>query len=272
MRMAIEEARLADFPFGSVIVRDGAVMARGRNLGRTNQDPTAHGEMNAIRKCLAEHGPATLRGSTLYTSGEPCVMCMGAIPLVPRRAAGVCRVGDTARDQDQSDHAVERRGRGQGAICPNLDHRRRAGRRGDGVVQVAKIHHRHPRREGSARTAAPTPHGPPNGRGIVDPAGILVGQDVRAHRRTIRGSWPSRAPSVCSSPFFAGTIPSPELLRRGSWRSSATSMCFYICTGVAPVNRDSLAHIEDRQDARHRHWYGSARTDGAATPFRRRCR
>ena len=79
MRMAIEEARLADFPFGAVIVRDGAVVARGRNLGRTNQDPTSHGEMDAIRKCLAEHGRAALRGSTLYTSGEPCAMCMGAI-------------------------------------------------------------------------------------------------------------------------------------------------------------------------------------------------
>jgi len=79
MRMAIEEARLADFPFGAVIVRDGAVIARGRNLGRTDRDPTAHGEMVAIRRCLAEHGPAALRGSTLYTSGEPCAMCMGAI-------------------------------------------------------------------------------------------------------------------------------------------------------------------------------------------------
>jgi tRNA(adenine34) deaminase len=79
MRMAIEEARLADFPFGAVIVRDGAVIARGRNLGRTNGDPTAHGEMVAIRRCLADHGPAALRGSTLYTSGEPCAMCMGAI-------------------------------------------------------------------------------------------------------------------------------------------------------------------------------------------------
>jgi len=149
MRMAIEEARLADFPFGAVIVRDGAVMARGRNLGRTNQDPTAHGEMDAIRKCLAEHGPATLRGSTLYTSGEPCAMCMGAI-LWCHVERLVCRVGDAARDQDRSDHAIERRGRGQGAICSNLDHRRRAGRRGDGVVQVARIHDRHPRREGGA--------------------------------------------------------------------------------------------------------------------------
>ena len=79
MRMAIEEAQLGDFPFGAVIVRDGAVIARGRNLGRTNGDPTAHGEMVAIRRCLADHGPAALRGSTLYTSGESCAMCMGAI-------------------------------------------------------------------------------------------------------------------------------------------------------------------------------------------------
>ena len=79
MRMALDEARRADFPFGTVIVRDGAVSAGGRNLGRTNDDPTAHGEMVAIRRCLAEHGSGALRGSTLYTSGEPCAMCMGAI-------------------------------------------------------------------------------------------------------------------------------------------------------------------------------------------------
>lgn len=85
MRLAIEEARQADYPFGAVIVRDGQVLARGRNLGRTNGDPTAHGEMIAIRRCLADHGSATLQASTLYTSGEPCAMCMGAILW--------CRVG-----------------------------------------------------------------------------------------------------------------------------------------------------------------------------------
>jgi len=79
LRMAIDEARHADFPFGAVIVREGSVIARGRNLGRTTDDPTAHGEMVAIRRCLADHGAAALRGSTLYTSGEPCAMCMGAI-------------------------------------------------------------------------------------------------------------------------------------------------------------------------------------------------
>ena len=79
MRMALDEARQGDFPFGAVIVRDGSVIARGRNLGRTTDDPTAHGEMVTIRRCLADHGSASLRGATLYTSGEPCVMCMGAI-------------------------------------------------------------------------------------------------------------------------------------------------------------------------------------------------
>ena len=79
MRMAIDEARQGDYAFGAVIVRDGQVMARGRNLGKTNDDPTAHGEITAIRRCLAAHGSKALRGSTLYTSGEPCVMCMGAI-------------------------------------------------------------------------------------------------------------------------------------------------------------------------------------------------
>jgi tRNA(adenine34) deaminase len=79
MRIAIDEARQADFPFGAVIVRDGTIISHGRNLGRTNRDPTAHGEVVAIRRCLAERSPEVLRGATLYSSGEPCAMCMGAI-------------------------------------------------------------------------------------------------------------------------------------------------------------------------------------------------
>jgi tRNA(adenine34) deaminase len=79
MRMALDEARQGDYAFGCVITRGDEVIARGRNLGKTNDDPTAHGEMVAIRRCLADHGSVSLRGATLYTSGEPCVMCMGAI-------------------------------------------------------------------------------------------------------------------------------------------------------------------------------------------------
>jgi tRNA(Arg) A34 adenosine deaminase TadA len=79
MRMALDEARHADYPFGAVIVHNGEVIARGANMGRKLDDPTAHGEMEAIRHGLAQHGSAALRGTTLYTSGEPCPMCMGAI-------------------------------------------------------------------------------------------------------------------------------------------------------------------------------------------------
>ena len=79
MRIAIAEAAQADFPFGAVIVRDGDVLSTGRNLGRTTNDPTAHGEMVAIRRFVAVRPAAELQGTTLYTSGEPCPMCMSAI-------------------------------------------------------------------------------------------------------------------------------------------------------------------------------------------------
>jgi tRNA(Arg) A34 adenosine deaminase TadA len=79
MRLALEEAARGDFPFGAVIVRDGEVLAKGRNLGKQERDPTAHAEMVAIRRFLAAHGPEKLKGTTLYTSGESCPMCMGAI-------------------------------------------------------------------------------------------------------------------------------------------------------------------------------------------------
>jgi tRNA(adenine34) deaminase len=79
MQIALEEARRADFPFGAVIVREGRELVRGRNLGRTTNDPTAHGEMIAIRRAIAVNDRSVLVGSTLYTTGEPCAMCMGAI-------------------------------------------------------------------------------------------------------------------------------------------------------------------------------------------------
>jgi tRNA(adenine34) deaminase len=79
MRQAIAEAARGDYPFGAVIVKNGKVLAKGRNLGKQQKDPTAHGEMVAIRHFLAAHGPEALKGTTLYTSGESCPMCMGAI-------------------------------------------------------------------------------------------------------------------------------------------------------------------------------------------------
>ena len=79
MRLAIAEAAKGDFPFGAVIVRDGAAIATGRNLGKSNDDPTAHAEMIALRQLIAAGATGKLKGATLYASGEPCPMCMGAI-------------------------------------------------------------------------------------------------------------------------------------------------------------------------------------------------
>lgn len=79
MQMAIDEAAAGAVAFGAVIVRDGTVLARGRNRTAADHDPTAHGEMVAIRAALTSHGETALKGATVYTSGEPCCMCMGAI-------------------------------------------------------------------------------------------------------------------------------------------------------------------------------------------------
>jgi tRNA(adenine34) deaminase len=79
MRLALAEAAKGDFPFGAVIVRAGNVAATGRNMGIKSNDPTAHSEMVAIHHFTAERPAADLKGVTIYTTGEPCPMCMSAI-------------------------------------------------------------------------------------------------------------------------------------------------------------------------------------------------
>lgn len=79
MRLALDEARKGDFPFGAVIVRNGAAVASGHNRGIKSNDPTAHGEMVAIHNFVSKSPSGELNGATIYTTGEPCPMCMGAI-------------------------------------------------------------------------------------------------------------------------------------------------------------------------------------------------
>ena len=66
-------------PFGAVIVRDGEVIATGTNRVVPNADPTAHAEVMAIRNACAALGTFQLTGCTVYSSCEPCPMCLGAI-------------------------------------------------------------------------------------------------------------------------------------------------------------------------------------------------
>lgn len=66
-------------PFGCVIVKDGQVIGRGSNKVTSSNDPTAHAEVVAIREACQALGDFQLAGCTLYTSCEPCPMCLGAI-------------------------------------------------------------------------------------------------------------------------------------------------------------------------------------------------
>ena len=66
-------------PFATLIVRDGIVLARGTNLVTSTNDPTAHAEIVAIREACRVLGSFQLEGCDLYTSCEPCPMCLGAI-------------------------------------------------------------------------------------------------------------------------------------------------------------------------------------------------
>jgi len=66
-------------PFGAVIVKDGVIIARGANSVTSTNDPTAHAEVVAIRNACAALGTFQLDGCEIYTSCEPCPMCLGAI-------------------------------------------------------------------------------------------------------------------------------------------------------------------------------------------------
>ena len=84
MKMAIEEARIGvdrgdGGPFGSVIVKEGKVIAKGHNHVVSTNDPTCHGEVDAIRKACQKLGTFDLSDCEIYTTGEPCPMCACAI-------------------------------------------------------------------------------------------------------------------------------------------------------------------------------------------------
>jgi tRNA(Arg) A34 adenosine deaminase TadA len=77
--LSIENVRNGGGPFGAVIVRNGEVVATGVNNIVPHCDPTAHAEISAIRKACQKVGDFKLDGCTIYTSCEPCPMCLSAI-------------------------------------------------------------------------------------------------------------------------------------------------------------------------------------------------
>ena len=79
INLSIENVSNGGGPFGAVIVRNGEVIATGVNRVTANNDPTAHAEVSAIREACAKLGNFKLEGCTIYTSCEPCPMCLSAI-------------------------------------------------------------------------------------------------------------------------------------------------------------------------------------------------
>jgi guanine deaminase len=78
--LAVENVRSGlGGPFGALIVKEGDVIASGTNLVTANNDPTAHAEIVAIRAACQKVGAFQLDGCDIYTSCEPCPMCLGAI-------------------------------------------------------------------------------------------------------------------------------------------------------------------------------------------------
>lgn len=98
--LSIENVKNGGGPFGAVIVRDGEVVATGVNRVTANCDPTAHAEVSAIREACKKEQSFKLEGCTIYTSCEPCPMCLSAIYW-----AGISRVyyGNTKQDAEDID-------------------------------------------------------------------------------------------------------------------------------------------------------------------------
>ncbi len=77
--LAVENVKSGGGPFGAVIARDGHIISTGVNRVTANNDPTAHAEVSAIRAACTKLGTFNLEGCVIYTSCEPCPMCLGAI-------------------------------------------------------------------------------------------------------------------------------------------------------------------------------------------------
>ena len=79
IRLADESVKNGGGPFGAVIVKDGEIVAGSANSVTRDNDPTAHAEVNTIRQACKKLGTFDLSDCVIYTSCEPCPMCLGAI-------------------------------------------------------------------------------------------------------------------------------------------------------------------------------------------------
>ena len=96
--LSIENVKNGGGPFGAVVVEDGKIIATGVNRVTASNDPTAHAEVNAIRAACQQKANFKLTGCSIYTSCEPCPMCLAAIYW-----AGISHIyyGNTKQDAEE---------------------------------------------------------------------------------------------------------------------------------------------------------------------------
>ena len=110
MQIAIEGARASlaegDYPYGSVLVRNGEVIGIGRNHMNTHNDPTSHAEMEAIREAGLQ---ATYADTVMYASAFPCIMCAGPIVMlrIPELVVGAAWEGHEVSRAFLESHGVK---------------------------------------------------------------------------------------------------------------------------------------------------------------------
>jgi creatinine deaminase len=110
MQIAIDEARTAraegNFPYGSVLVRSGEILAVGRNHMNTHNDPTSHAEIEVIRAAGLQE---TYADTIMYASAFPCIMCAGPIVMlgIPEVVAGASWEGYEVSRAFLESHGVE---------------------------------------------------------------------------------------------------------------------------------------------------------------------
>ena len=155
IELSIENVKNGGGPFGAVIVKDGEIVATGVNRVTANHDPTAHAEVSAIRAACQKLGTFDLSGCEIYTSCEPCPMCLGAIywAHLDKIYYGLRRTGAGAeRPQQGHGRTPARRshrrlprmgGKGrQGGILNEKSHRRAVRAFGEAVDEISGLSER----------------------------------------------------------------------------------------------------------------------------------
>ena len=110
LQMAIDEAKKAqaegDYPYGSVLVRGGGILAVGRNHVNTHNDPTSHAEIEVIRAAGLQ---LTYADTVMYTSAFPCIMCAGPIVMlgIPEVVVGASWQGYETSQAFLESHGVK---------------------------------------------------------------------------------------------------------------------------------------------------------------------